>query len=784
MYCVAALFYIFLTILPSPLFNSPLSTVILDRNGNLLGAQIAKDGQWRFPVNENVPEKYKTALLTFEDRRFQYHQGFDLISIFRALWLNLKTGKVVSGGSTITMQVIRLQRKETSRSVLEKIIETILAFRLEMTYSKREILGLYASNAPYGGNVVGLEAASWRYFGRNPKDLTWAEAAMLAVLPNSPSLIHLGKNRERLEKKRNRLLKKLFDKNKIDEETYELAIYEPIPENPFPFPQYAPHLLERLKKSIKSTNFITTTIDFQLQEQVNHIIEKHYEKLHRNNVNNIAIFVINNKYNEVVAYVGNKYKAEDKSNGNQVDIITSYRSTGSILKPFLYAAMLTSGQILPNSLVPDIPTQIGGFMPENFNLGFDGAVPAKRALARSLNVPSVKLLQKFGQDKFHYLLKKIGINSLTKPADHYGLSIILGGCEASLWEIASIYSSMAQILTNYGNGKTSYSAEDYHTPKLILTKNSNTKNTFAFGNEKFGLISVASIWLTFHALLDVERPEETGGWAEFESSQKIAWKTGTSFGFRDAWAIGVTPDYTVAVWVGNADGEGRPGVVGVKAAAPALFDVFKILPPSQNWFAQPFDEMVQLPLCKKSGFLAGENCEEIDSQWVQESASRSEVCPYHKLIHLDKSEKFQVTSDCESVENMIHRKWFVLPPAMELYYKNRNSNYITLPPMRDDCRKKQSGTLTNSMEVIYPHTFTKIFVPVELDGTLGSAVFEIAHRKAETTIFWHLDNQFIGQTKNFHKMPIKPSAGYHVLTLIDQYGEKLEITFEAIGKKK
>lgn len=334
--------------LPKQLFKDPTATVITSSNNDLLGAQIAKDGQWRFPHNDSIPEKFKTCILHFEDEYFYKHPGFNPVSIAKALRDNLKSGGVKRGGSTLTQQVIRLSRKGQNRSYVEKLKELILATRLELRESKDKILAYYSSNAPFGGNVVGLDAASWRYFNRNANDLSWAESATLAVLPNAPSLIYPGKNQERLLKKRNRLLKKLLSNAIIDSLTYNLAIIEGLPQKPYPLPQIAPHLLQKVSKSHYG-QFVKTSINKPLQEQVNHIVKAHYNQLSQNEIYNAAVLVLDVKNRHVLAYVGNT--PTDKTHQNEVDIIDKPRSTGSILKPFLYAAMLDSGDLLPHTLV-------------------------------------------------------------------------------------------------------------------------------------------------------------------------------------------------------------------------------------------------------------------------------------------------------------------------------------------------------------------------------------------------------------------------------------------------
>ncbi len=766
--------------LPKQLFNDPCSGVIVDKNGVLLNAMLADDKQWRFPYSDNLPEKFETSIIQFEDRHFYHHPGFNPFSLGRALFQNIQKGKIFSGGSTISMQVIRLSRKNHRRTFLEKFIEIMLALRMELTYSKHEILSLYASHAPFGSNVVGLDAASWRYFGRSPDKLSWAEISSIAVLPNSPSLIYPGKNHKRFKEKRDRLLKRLWQKKLINKNTYLISLNEPLPGKPFPLPQTAPHLMMRIYHDGYKGQLVRTTILSGLQLEIQEIIKKHQRLFKANDINNAAALVIDIKTGNVMAYIGNT----DDSNPEHcpyVDVINSPRSTGSILKPLLYAAMLNDGHILPTTLIPDIPTQINGYSPENFNQTFDGAVPAKRALARSLNVPAVKMLQNYGIEPFNYYLKSIGITTLKKPASHYGLSIILGGAEATLWDIASVYARMAKTLTNFPNNSLVKNQTDIIPPHYIMDVDSKYEHKFPVktNSDKKIKLSASAIWLTFEAMIEVARPENEFFWQQFSSSSRIAWKTGTSFGFRDGWAIGVNPQYVVAVWIGNADGEGKPDLTGINTAAPVMFDIFKLLKP-HGWFNCPFDDLIKIPVCRQSGFKASTICEQVDTILSIENGIRTAVCPYHRTVHLDPTEKWQVTGDCEQVDKIIHRSWFVLPPVMEWYFKSKNPFYKTLPPYRPDCRNIQTDI--HSMDIIYPRENSKLFIPVELNAEKGKIIFKVAHRISGITIYWHLDEKYIGSTNAFHQMALAPPTGFHTLTLVDQNGETITRRFEIMAK--
>jgi penicillin-binding protein 1C len=777
---ISVLAILFYFILPKKLFSDPYSTVLEDRNKNLLSASIAADGQWRFPEEASVPDKFKEAIVLYEDKRFYNHLGVDPISIGRAIKQNISAGKIISGGSTLSMQVIRLARKNKSRTVFEKLIEVILATRLEFRYSKKEILALYSSHAPFGGNVVGIEAACWRYFARPPDELSWAEAALLAVLPNNPSLIHLGKNRIRLKEKRDRLLTRLSQNGKFDSLALDLAKAEPIPENPIALPRMATHLLDRASKEGKAQQKIISTIDGSLQQRAQQILNDHHQRLRANQIFNVATVVVEVKTGNVLTYIGNAEAGRE--NHEQVDVANAPRSTGSILKPFLFAAMLDEGKMLSKTLQPDIPIIINGFVPKNFSNEHDGAVPADKALIRSLNIPAVEELRDFRYEKFYELLKNIGITTLNNPSDHYGLSLILGGAEGTLWDITGVYASMARTLNNYFThpGKDRYDKSDFH-PLQYLGPNTDYHLPLTSHNSPSSTswLSASSIYLTFDALKELYRPGEETGWKYFSSSKKIAWKTGTSHGLRDGWAVGVNAEYAVGVWVGNADGEGRPGLTGTETAAPILFDIFSLLP-SNAWFKPPTSEMEKIPVCSKSGYRISEWCEASDTIWVAKAGLQTSACPYHKKIHLSKDKKFRVHTECESLANMVSASWFVLPPLQEYYYRLKSNAYQSIPPYRKDCA---SPSTLVSMDLIYPKPDSKIFIPRELEGNASSTVFEAAHQNPSAIIYWHLDGQFVGTTSKNHRIAINPTLGNHVLTLVDGTGEVVKRQFQILSKK-
>jgi len=710
--------------LPDPLFNDPQSTVVFDADGGLLGARIAQDGQWRFGTLDSLPKNYIDCVIQFEDRHFRHHPGVDILALFRALIQNFSAGEVISGGSTLSMQTVRMARGNRKRSIWQKLIEMHWAIRLEVWNTKAEIMQLYAAHAPFGGNVVGLEAAAWRYFGRPPTQLSWAETATLAVLPNAPALIHPGRNREALKKKRDRLLNRLVEKGVLDSLTASLALEEMLPQKPLPLPQRAPHWVDYHDQ--KSGGRIESEIIPWLQDMGLSVIEKHYGIQSANGVHNLAALVLDNESREVLAYLGNSSPPNRQAHGAFVDVIHRPRSSGSILKPLLFEAMLEAGELLPQTLVPDIPTVYRGYKPENFTQEFDGAVHADEALIRSLNVPAVRLLHQYGVLRFYDQLKDMGFTTFHRPAEEYGLSLILGGAEVNLWELCQVYSDWARQ-----PGPAEY--------------------------------------LTLEAMKQVKRPESEFGWQQFQSAQIIAWKTGTSFGYRDAWAIGVTPTYTVGVWVGNADGEGRPGLTGLSAAAPVLFDFFNLLP-EEGWFEEPEAGLKSVTICRESGMKASDRCPHQDTIWIPPAGLQTRPCPYHVNVLLDETLQYRVNADCYPVGKIQKGQWFILPPAMAGFYKAKDPRYRELPPWSPDCSPLESEL---AFEILYPPVGEAIYLPIDEQGLRQQAVFELVHNRRNAKIFWFLNNKYLGSTTTIHKLAISAEPGQHRLSLSDDQGQEL-----------
>jgi penicillin-binding protein 1C len=560
---------------------------------------------------------------------------------------------------------------------------------------------------------------------------------------------------------------------------------EPLPGEPLPLPRLAPHLLDRLvlasggASSFIDSGIFTTTIERDIQERAAAILNRASDRFASNGIYNGACIVINTKTGETAAYVGNT----NTMNAPYVDIVVSWRSSGSLLKPFLYAAMLDSGDILPSSLVSDIPTRIGSFSPENITRNYLGAVPANEALARSLNVPAARSLRVYGADRFARLLRSLGITTLFRPAGEYGLPLILGGAEVSLWEITGLYAGLGRAVDAHPVDDVT----DVFFPPSVFTKKDSQGSKEGRVNRQLAssLISSGAAWLTLDALVYGVRPGEESLWQEYAGARNIAWKTGTSFGFRDAWAIGVTPEWTVGVWIGNASGEGRAELRSAITAAPVLFEIFSSLDSinanRRTWFFKPAEELKKAEVCAYSGFPASANCAAIKYVDIPKNAPAARACSYCQTVILNENLDRRITLEPGVSAAAVQRKWFVLPPAEEWYYRRWNLDYKPLPPFLNDLESSNRGDAV--LALFNPEPESRIYVPRELDGSEGRIVFSAAHRNEAEIIYWHLDDKYLGFTQTFHEMEAYPEPGLRILTLVDSTGNTIVRRFTVIDNR-
>ena len=764
---VVFLFFLLLYVvvpLPDPLFEKDYSTVVLDERGSILRAFLNENQQWHFPPQKSftIPAKLKKAILLFEDRYFYKHPGVNPAALVRALFQNISSGEIKSGASTLSMQVIRLASKR-KRTIWNKCLEILQALKLEVNYSKEEILKMYVNHAPYGGNIIGYYAASMKYFNRPPDQLTWSQAATLAVLPNAPGLISPLMNREHLIKKRNALLYTLLEEKMIDKETYESSLREPTPGNAESFFLNAPHLARTLKSRYNiESEYIHTTILKEYQVPIEAMVKTHLTYLKSRGIRNGAAVVVETATGKVRAYVGSQDFFDNKNSG-QVDGVIAPRSSGSILKPFLYALAMDEGLVLPSTVIRDVPSYFGSFSPSNANKKYNGLVTAREALICSLNVPAVRLLNTYGLYKFYIFLKAAGVSTLFREPDEYGLTLVLGGAETTLFDLAILYRGLG----SYGK----------FSPLLLFPKNKH--KTYQPGRDVgMQLLSPGACWLTLNVLRELKRPGAEYYWQQYQNQYPIAWKTGTSYGQRDAWAVGVNPAWTIAIWVGNFDGEGNSNISGAGCAAPLMFDIFNYLPKSyeKNWFDKSRVDLVPVRLCMDTGFLAGPDCERTFTAYSPRVKKPLKRCPFHKSIYVTSDETFQVCSLCWEPGKYKKIKKLIYPPDVTQYLREAGVIVSNSPPHQPHCPGLDE---VKPLQIIYPVPNARLWIPRDFDGTLQKITFTAAHRVPDRKVFWYLDNVYMGVTEQRHKMAVNLSAGPHRLEVVDETGNRARRQFSS-----
>ncbi|MBU4486758.1 MAG: penicillin-binding protein 1C [Candidatus Delongbacteria bacterium] len=729
------------------------SKVVLDNEGAMLRMFLNMDEQWVYPDTKMpIPEKLKTCVINFEDKRFDYHFGIDPVAVLRAAYLNIKNGRIVSGGSTITMQLARI-RDQKKRTLANKFYEALQSVKFEVLLSKDEILKQYLNCAPYGRNIIGYQTASLKYFGKYADQLSWAEATLLAVLPNSPGGMSPGINHGRMIKKRNLLLKRLFESKIISEEIYKTAVLEKVIISPHIFPKTAPHATEYCIRKSKE-NIIRSTIDSKIQQNIEEIVKRHAEYLRNNGINNLSVLVCDTRTGKVRAYIGSQDYWDDPKLG-KIDGVQASRSSGSILKPFLYAKCIDDGIICENSLIEDIPVNISSFSPQNADDSFSGIVRTKDALTKSLNVPAVILLKKFGLTHFYEALKKMGITTLSRPADDYGLSLIIGGAETSLWEVTNLYRGLA----NYGDfGRvTIFESDSIEKMERSLTKGAS--------------------YIVLKILEDVKRPGIEYFWNLFENSRPVSWKTGTSYAHKDAWAMGVTTEWTVGVWAGNFDGETNKMISGAQTAGPVLFDILnRISSNTVEPFYAPANELKTVNVCIATGYIHSENCPETESVMLPKHSQPLQICPYHQKIYLSMDEKEQVCSLCWEKG---HKEKTVLkyPPLVTRTMQKAGSEVDQIPEHKSSCPSLWNN---NDISIVYPQSGSRIYIPTDIGGAEQKIKMDVAHTQKDSRVFWYIDSVYYGQSEKVHSLSVSPEKGIHTIKVIDSNGKSDEIKFEVL----
>lgn len=705
--------------------NINYSQVVLDRRGVILSVFLNDKEEFHLKYDGEIPETLKTAVINYEDKKFYSHLGVDYPRIVKSFFNNLFGGKKM-GASTISMQVVKAL-EPAKRTYFNKLIEIVKAYKLENEFSKEEILKIYLNNAPYGSNIVGYSTAIKMYFNKNVNDLSYAEASLLAVLPNSPGILNLKKNNDKLEAKRNRLLKTLLDRNLIDERQYKFSLLEKFPTKIYYYDKKAPQFSIFLKNKYKD-KIIKSTLDYKLQKKMEQIVFEYSSSMKNIGINNAAVLVLNNKTKEVLAYVASQ-DFNDKKNNGEIDGLQAKRAPASLLKPFLFALSIDEGLIVPDSIYPDVPIYFGNFYPKNSNNKFTGMVRIEEALTKSLNIPFVKLLSDYGVDKFYYFLED-NDKYPESSFDKFGLSLILGTREMRAVDIAKLYMGLA----NYGEISDLKYVLDEEQPK--------THKGFSKG----------ASYITLDTLTRVVRP---GNENLYTRERPISWKTGTSYGMKDAWSVGVSPDYTVLVWLGNFNQKPIFSLSGVETAGNLLFRIFNVVDLHSKTFEKPINDLKEIEIDEKTGYR---KFYEVESKKVSypKDAKLLRISPYYKKIFVDEN-NIEIDSRNSNFDKRIEK--------IVIEYPIEVANYYFLNGVKEN----------KSVKIAYPSQDLKIFVPRDFDGYKKISVK--LYNPNNEFVYWYINESYIGFSNESEKF-LELDAGEHKLTIVTEDGKTDEVKFK------
>ncbi len=738
----------------------PYSPVVEARDGTVLYAWLASDQQWRIKAGgDEISPEFRKAIIFKEDKYFYGHPGVNLLAVGRAVVNNIFRLKRTSGASTITMQVVKMLHPER-RSYLNKCGEMVRALQLELHYSKEGILGLYFNLLPYGGNIQGVKAASLLYFSKPPAKLSLAEIAALSIIPNRPNSMRLGKNNAYIITERNKWLQnfkaaKLFPETIIDD-----ALHEPLTAQRHHAPNNVPQFAWRMRKDHPTQVQLRSTLDAAIQQKTEGIVGNYAAQLKAHHINNVAVLVVNNKTHEVMAYVGSA-DFKDRANHGEVDGVQALRSPGSTLKPLLYGLSFDAGLITPKTMLEDVPVSIGGYAPENYDLVFRGTVTAEDALKNSLNIPAVRLLNQLGVKNFISKLADAGFDNVWQNRRKEGLSVILGGCSVRLDELAALYSSFA----NDGN----YYPLRWTIADSFIGKN-KTNNSADTAYHGMKIVSPAADYMLTEILSELHRPDLPNAYDAAQDIPKIAWKTGTSYGRKDAWSVGYNKTYTIAVWVGNFSGEGVADLSGASTATPLLFQLFNSIDHNaNNEWAQPPKDLAFRLVCAKTGKVPNDFCNEQVMDYYIPGVSNNERCDHLKEVWLSADEKFSYCTSCLPPDGYKTKYFPNISRELSAYYAANHIAYEKIPPHNPSCTRAFSGqaplitSLNNGM------------VYIVMDKQEQQLALSCSTANDVSKVYWYINDKFLSAAPAKQKIFFNPGAPNVKISCTDDKGRNTNI---------
>ncbi len=726
------------------------ATLVVDRRGEPLRLFLPADGIVRLPVAlEEVSADMRRALVASEDRWFRHHPGVNPLALARALAQNLRAGRVVSGASTLPMQLARLAEPRP-RTLWAKAIEAFRALQLERRFGKDELLELYLNRAPFGGPIEGIGAAAWLHFGKGPGELSLGEAALLTALPRAPAAYDPARHPEPARRVRNRVLAQLGARGVFTAEEVARARRQPIPSERRPLPFLAPHFAELAlaRSAHEPRHAVVTELDAGIQRAAEALVASRVAGLRQRGIGNAAVVVIENDTRAVRALVGSA-DFFDAERPGQVNGALARRSPGSALKPFLYALAFDLGESAPEAWLLDVPTDFAGWAPENYDGTYLGRVTAREALARSLNVPAARLLARVGLERFLHLLRAGGLRSLDRTATAYGLPLVLGGGEVRLLELTNLYATLAR-------------GGAHREPRLLPGPVAPERRLFSSG----------AAALTTRVLTTVERPDLPQAWPFARDAPTVAWKTGTSYGHRDAWAVGFSRHFAVGVWVGNLDGAPRPGISGSEHAAPLLFDLFRAVEPEGGELPGSRDATIRdVEVCSVSHERPTPFCPARIAVPVLPGTTRLRPCPQHRRIFVDSETGERLAGGCLSARP--HHPAVVTAFPDELLAWWRSAGRPTgglaeeLPPLAPACRVVPAGS---APRIVSPAGDTPYRLRREAPAAFQKLRLAAAAAPGTAKLYWYQDGTLVAAASPDTRVFVPLAPGRHRLVLVDDAG--------------
>lgn len=695
---------------------------------------------------DEISPLLKKTIIAKEDKYFYYHPGINPAAITRAFVLNIFTGRRTSGASTITMQVARMLQPK-KRTVFNKFAEMLRALQLELKYSKSEILQMYLNMVPYGGNIQGVKAASLLYFNKNPDHLSLAEITALSIIPNRPNSLVIGRNNDLIVKERNKWLNRFAAEKLFTQKEIKDAISEPLTATRRIVPKLAPHLSYTLKQQHPNEDIIKTNIDLNTQLKIEKLVSDYIRGLKFFNINNAAVVIINNTNHKIISYAGSA-NFYDTTDGGQVNGAAAIRQPGSTLKPLLYGLCIDNGLLTPKMIISDVAVNYNGYVPENYDQRFNGNISMEYALSHSLNIPAVKMLSQLNKEKLIQALGQSNFKQIKKDQQKLGLSMILGGCGTTLEELTGLFS----VFANDGN---------YIRPAFLQTDTIH---------EKTKVLSTGATFMINEILSNINRPDFPINWQATDHLPKIAWKTGTSYGRRDAWSIGYNKQYTIGVWVGNFSGQGIPELSGAQTATPLLFKIFNSVnyDNTEDWFKQPKDCDIRM-VCNETGMPPSEQCSDVVTDYFIPLVSPSQMCNNRKEIMVSADEKISYCVHC-APSSGYKKKWYkIINADMQQYFDDRNIAHEKIPPHNSNCEKifDEAGPVIESPDNGASYYISKATPePLLLQCQAGGDV---------TKVYWYINNRFYKAAQAREKIFFIPDAGQNKISCTDDKGRNRDI---------